>query len=257
MWLFFTQHWSLCLGIRPRWLQFMSTNFWTEKKFLLNFNFCLSGYFKCSMITWDSTNMQKGISSSPKVFLQPFYILHKYVLRIDCSSSHPKTTLKFFFIHFCLLKITRLGPSPAYHGNHFSIFSRFQPSNIEEKITRITINTNGRAVVFRAPLLPHLFENWRETNTYARCRRMPSVTLNKQKFHWCMRSETPLCSTVKDWLASLSHYQSRAVWEVRCICIRCQNFSGRQTVIVTFSCSSERKFKSLGKILNWSKKQQL
>ena len=35
------------------------------------FNFCLSGYFKCSMITWDSTNMQKGISSSPKVFYSP------------------------------------------------------------------------------------------------------------------------------------------------------------------------------------------
>ena len=61
----------LCLGIRPRWLRFMSTNFWTKKKFLLNFNFCLSGYFKCSMITWDSTNMQKGISSSPKVFYSP------------------------------------------------------------------------------------------------------------------------------------------------------------------------------------------
>ena len=33
--------------------------------------------------------------------------------------------------------------------NHFSIFSRFQPSNIEKKITRMTTNTNIQAIVFR------------------------------------------------------------------------------------------------------------
>ena len=29
----------LCLGIRPRWLRFMSTNFWTKKKLRLNLIF--------------------------------------------------------------------------------------------------------------------------------------------------------------------------------------------------------------------------
>ena len=32
----------------------------------------------------------------------------------------------------------------------------------------------------------HRFQNWRETNTYPRRKRMPAVTLNKQKFLWNM-----------------------------------------------------------------------
>lgn len=35
----------------------------------------------------------------------------------------------------------------------------------------------------------HRFENWRETNTYPRRKRMPAVTLNKQKFLWNMRRQ--------------------------------------------------------------------
>ena len=123
----------LCLGIRPLWLWFMSTNFWAEKKLWLNFNLCLSGYFKCSIITWDSTNMLKRISGSPVFFYNPPTSFTNNVLRIDRSPYHPKTTLEFFFITFRLLKVTRLGLSPAYHATIFLILSRFQLSYIEKK----------------------------------------------------------------------------------------------------------------------------
>ena len=108
----------LCLGIRPRWLRFMSTNFWTKKKLRLNFNFC----FKCSVITWDSTNMLKRISSSPVFFYSPPTSFTNNVLCIDRSPYHPKTTLEFFFITFRLLKVTRLGLSPAHHATIFRFF---------------------------------------------------------------------------------------------------------------------------------------
>ena len=55
----------------------------------------------------------------------------------------------------------------------------------------MTTNTNRRAIVFRAPLLPHLFENWRETNTYARRGRMPAVTLNKPNFTAACAAKCP------------------------------------------------------------------
>ena len=59
----------------------------------------------------------------------------------------------------------------------------------------MTTNTNRRAIVFRAPLLPHLFENWRETNTNARRGRMPAVTLNKQNFTAACAAKCPSAPT--------------------------------------------------------------
>ena len=118
----------LCLGIRPRWLRFMSTNFWKKKKLWLNFNFCVSGYFKCSMITRDSTNMLKRISSSPVFFYSPPTSFTNNVLYIDRSPYHPKTKLEFFFI-----ESNAAGTFSRTPRNHFSIFSRFQPSKIEKK----------------------------------------------------------------------------------------------------------------------------
>ena len=41
----------------------------------------------------------------------------------------------------------------------------------------------------------HRFENWRETNTYPRRKRMPAVTLNKQKFYGTCADKMPLCCT--------------------------------------------------------------
>ena len=38
------------------------------------------------------------------------------------------------------------------------------------------------------------FENWRETNTCPRRKRMPAVTLNKQKFLWNMRRQDAPCT---------------------------------------------------------------
>ena len=137
--------------------------------------------------------MLKRISSSPVFFYSPPTSSTNNVLCIDRSPYYPKTTLEFFFITFRLLKVTRLGLSPAHHATNFRFFRAFSQVTLR-KISRMTTNTNRRAIVFRAPLLPHLFENWRETNANARRRRMPVVALNKQKFYWRMRSEMPLCS---------------------------------------------------------------
>ena len=90
--------------------------------------------------------MLKRISSSPVFFYSPPTSFTNNVLCIDRSPYYPKTTLEFFFITFRLLKVTRLGLSPAYHATHFLILSRFQLSYIEKKITRMTINTNSRAI---------------------------------------------------------------------------------------------------------------
>ena len=111
----------LCLGIRPLWLWFMSTNFWTKKKLWLNFNLCLSGYFKCSIITWDSTNMLKRISSSPVFFYNPPTSFTNNVLRID--RSH----------YFSPFESNAAGTFSRLPRNHFLILSRFQRSNIEKK----------------------------------------------------------------------------------------------------------------------------
>ena len=99
-----------------------------KKQLWLNFNFCVSGYFKCSMITRDSTNMLKRISSSPVFFYSPPTSFTNNVLCIDRSPYHPKTKLEFFFI-----ESNAAGTFSRTPRNHFSIFSRFQPSNIEKK----------------------------------------------------------------------------------------------------------------------------
>ena len=111
----------LCLGIRPLWLWFMSTNFWTKKKLWLNFNLCVSGYFKCSIITWDSTNMLKRISSSPVFFYNPPTSFTNNVLRMD--RSH----------YFSPFESNAAGTFSRIPRNHFLILSRFQLSNIEKK----------------------------------------------------------------------------------------------------------------------------
>ena len=120
----------LCLGIRPRWLRFMSTNFWTKKKLRLNFNFC----FKCSVITWDSTNMLKRISSSPVFFYSPPTSFTNNVLCIDRSPYYPKTTLEFFFITFRLLEVTRLGLSPAHYATIFRLFRAFSQVTLRKNL---------------------------------------------------------------------------------------------------------------------------
>ena len=126
--------------------------------------------------------MLKRISSSPVFFYSPLTSFTNNVLCIDRSPYHPNTTLEFFFITFRLLKVTRLGLSPAHHATIFRFFRAFSQVT-GKKISRMTTNTNRRAIVFRAPLLPHLFENWRETNMYVRRGRIPAVTLNKQNFN--------------------------------------------------------------------------
>ena len=137
--------------------------------------------------------MLKRISSSPVFFNSPPTSFTNNVLRID--RSH----------YFSSFESNAAGTFSRIPRNHFLVLSRFQLSNIEKKITRMTINTNSRAIVFRAPLLSHVFKNWRETNTYARRRRMPAVTLDIQKFYWRFRSKMPLCCC---WRQSDDHVPS-------------------------------------------------
>ena len=136
-----------------------------KKKLWLNFNLCVSGYFKCSIITWESTNMLKRISGSPVFFYNPPTSFTNNVLRMD--RSH----------YFSPFESNAAGTFSRIPRNHFFDFVALPAKLHWEKITRMTINTNSRAIVFRAPLLSHVLKNWRETNTYARRRRMPAVTL--------------------------------------------------------------------------------
>ena len=140
-----------------------------KKKLWLNFNLCLSGYFKCSIITWDSTNMLKRISSSPVFFYNPPTSFTNNVLRID--RSH----------YFSPFESNAAGTFSRIPRNHFFDFVALPAKLHWEKITRMTINTNSRAIVFRALLLSHVFKNWREqirTRGAGACQRLLSTYRN-------------------------------------------------------------------------------
>lgn len=58
----------------------------------------------------------------------------------------------------------------------------------------------------------HRFENWRETNTYPRRKRMPAVTLNKQKFLWNMRRQDAPTFDVQRHLEPSRKFLTEVAW---------------------------------------------
>ena len=76
--------------------------------------------FKCSMITWESTNMLKRISSSP-VFYRTLFV------------KDAQNNTWILFHNFSPFESNAAGTFSRIQRNHFSIFLRFQPSNIEKK----------------------------------------------------------------------------------------------------------------------------
>ena len=145
------------------------------------------------MSTWDSSNVQKWISSSPVFFHSPPTSFTNNVLCIDRSSYHPKITLELFFITIHILEVTPLGLSSTYHATIFRFYRASSQVTLRKKSQEWQQTQIDEPILFRASLLPRLFESWKQIRTRGAgaCQRLLST---KKKLHCRMHRKMPFCS---------------------------------------------------------------
>ena len=127
---------------RQNCLRVNCTCSWSSRKCLQE-----SEYYKCSIITWDSTNMMKWLSSTSVFFNSYSASFANNLIFID-RFNHLETRLKVVYVRFNFLKVIRLWLSSAHHTTIFGLSGAFtQVTN--GKITRMTRKffSNTRTII--------------------------------------------------------------------------------------------------------------
>ena len=154
------------------------------------------------MSTWDSSNVQKWISSSPVFFHSPPTSFTNNVLCIDRSSYHPKITLELFFITIHILEVTPLGLSSTYHATIFRFYRASSQVTLRKKSQEWQQTQIDEPFYF---VLPYYRAYSKAGNKYVRVAQVHASGYSQQRKNYtgACTEKCPSAHKAKIWQLSL------------------------------------------------------